>query len=97
YRTGIRGAKTLFVQNDSIVKKLKYFNMVHSPIRMTPGSGVNLEHHHFVDYPEKNVDIKFLYIGRIMRDKGIYELLEAMQNIYIYYIESNIKDKYIYE
>src|SRR5699024_769430 len=81
YRTGIRGAKTLFVQNDSIVEKLKYFNMVHSPIRMTPGSGVNLEHHHFVDYPEKNEDIKFLYIGRIMRDKGIYELLEAIQNI----------------
>lgn len=85
YRMGTRKASALFVQNQSILKKLHHFNMVHAPVRMTPGSGVSLERHPYTPYPEDTVVVRLLYIGRIMKDKGINELLQAARNI---------KDKY---
>lgn len=81
YRMGTKKASALFVQNDSILKKLDKFNMIHSPVRMTPGSGVSLERHPYHDYPENTEQLRFVYIGRIMKDKGVYELLEAAETI----------------
>ncbi|HOA82196.1 MAG TPA: glycosyltransferase, partial [Defluviitaleaceae bacterium] len=49
--------------------------------RLTPGSGVNLKYHCFEEYPDSDNIIKFLFIGRIMKDKGIDELLEAAQKV----------------
>lgn len=81
YREGIRRAQTLFVQNEAILDKIKRFNMVHSPTRMTPGSGVSLIRHKLAEYPKEDQALEFLFIGRIMKDKGIYELLEAAEAI----------------
>lgn len=77
YRMGIKKASALFVQNKSILEKLNKFNMVNAPIRMTPGSGVSLDSHPYTAYPAHEENLRFLYIGRIMKDKGINELLEA--------------------
>lgn len=81
YRMGIKGASALFVQNKSILEKLNHFNMIHAPVRMTPGSGVSLDRHPYADYPEDSKTLRFIYIGRIMRDKGINELLDAAKLI----------------
>ncbi|GEK88415.1 galacturonosyltransferase [Alkalibacterium putridalgicola] len=81
YRLGVKGATALFVQNESIRKKLKDFDMIHAPVYMTPGSGVSLERHPLAEYPNENEPIQFLYIGRIMKDKGIFELLEAARAV----------------
>lgn len=81
YRMGTRKAKVLFVQNKSILEKLHHFDMVHSPVKMTPGSGVSLERHPYKEYPDQDQGLRFLYIGRIMKDKGINELLEAARII----------------
>lgn len=91
YRQGIKKAQTLFVQNEAILNKIKQYKMVHSPTRMTPGSGVSLERHTFCDYPEKGTPCQFLFIGRIMRDKGIFELLEAAENIKLEHPEVKFK------
>ena len=45
-----------------------------------PGSGVNLEEHEILNYPKKT-DVSFLYIGRIMYSKGIYELINATRRL----------------
>lgn len=43
------------------------------------GSGVNLSHYFYYDkFPEK---ITFLMIGRLLKDKGIYEYIEAAKQI----------------
>lgn len=81
YRQGVRGAETLFVQNENILKKIQNYHMVHGTTRLTPGSGVSLDRHPFAEYPPENKDLQFLYIGRIMKDKGINELLEAAEEI----------------
>lgn len=45
--------------------------------RLVPGSGVNLNAHCFEEYPIDDGTIRVLFVGRIMRDKGIEELMEA--------------------
>lgn len=43
------------------------------------GAGVNLEHFNVTEYPADNETIRFLFIGRVMKEKGIDELFKAMQ------------------
>lgn len=48
---------------------------------LIPGSGINLVLHKYEDYPADKNKIRFLFISRIMREKGIYELAEAVKII----------------
>lgn len=82
YKVGLKKAYAVFFQNKTN-RKLFINNKVVSikVSRIIPGSGVNLGHHVFEEYPICNEVIKFLYIGRIMKAKGIDELFEAAQII----------------
>lgn len=44
------------------------------------GAGVNLQEYPFTEYPEEG-SIRFLFIGRVMKEKGIDELFEAAERI----------------
>ena len=59
--------------NENIVKRKKTCKL--------NGAGVNLKEYPFMEYPDKDQDIRFLFIGRIMKEKGIDELLEAANRI----------------
>lgn len=48
--------------------------------KLIPGSGVNLDYYKALDYP-KDDTIKFVYISRIMKAKGIDQYLEAAEYI----------------
>jgi glycosyltransferase involved in cell wall biosynthesis len=78
YRMGLRKASCVFFQNKTnqeffIDKRITQ----RASSRLIPGSGVNLEQHCFEEYPEQDESIRFVFIGRIMKAKGIDELLEA--------------------
>lgn len=45
------------------------------------GAGVNLDEYPFTPYPEESEPIRFLFIGRIMKEKGIDEYLYAAKEI----------------
>lgn len=80
YKCGIRSALKVFFQNTAN----KDFMAKHGIVKNTetlPGSGVNLEQHCFEEYPEDDRKIIFTTIGRIMRDKGINEILSAAEII----------------
>ena len=47
---------------------------------MLPGSGCNLEEHTFKPMPEDDV-VRFIFIARVMKLKGIDEYLEAAKRI----------------
>ena len=44
------------------------------------GAGVNLSHYQVTDYPDGNTT-RFLFIGRVMKEKGIEELFAAMKRL----------------
>lgn len=77
YRLGLKKASCIFFQNKTNQKFFSNNGIVKSKTRLIPGSGVNLEQHKFEDYPEIDESMRFLFIGRIMKAKGIEELLEA--------------------
>lgn len=82
YRFSINRAKKVFVQNVSIKEYLKGKSRKRGRnYELLPGSGVNLEVNHFIDYPKDDGVCRFLYIGRVMKDKGISEYLNAAEEI----------------
>ena len=44
------------------------------------GEGVNLEHFPMVDLPAEN-EFRFLFIGRMLRDKGVLEFVDAARRV----------------
>lgn len=79
YRLGLKRAQCVFFQNKDNQKLFKDKKIVKGNAELIPGSGVNLNTHCLEAYPSDEFGIKFLFIGRIMKDKGIDELLQAME------------------
>lgn len=81
YKVSIKKAKVVFFENSAnrdlfinegiILKEQAY---------LLNGAGVNTDHFCYEEYPN-NEEFQFLFIGRIMKEKGIEELLEATQSL----------------
>ena len=82
YKKGVAGAATIFFQNRENLEFFKSHGMLNekSKVVMLPGSGVNLETHPYMEYPD-NGDINFLFVARIMKEKGIDIFLEVAKRI----------------
>lgn len=81
YKTGLKKASCVFFQNLPNRDLFKNKSIVTENARTIPGSGVNLEQHRVEEYPPENEGIRFLFIGRVMKDKGIDELLDAATKV----------------
>lgn len=83
YRIGMRHSKTVFFQNredEEIFRKFRIIN--NQKVELLPGSGVNLER--FV--PQKlPKTFGVLCVCRLIRDKGVFEYLEACRKIKVKY------------
>lgn len=79
YKAGLKQASCLFFQNKNNLKFFVDKRIVNNKTRLVPGSGVNLEQHIFEEYPENDEKNRFLFIGRMMKSKGIEELLQAIK------------------
>ena len=82
YKVGLKKASCVFFQNKDNCAFFEKNKLFFGNAHVIPGSGVNLNYHIPYDYPSEDNGIKFVFIGRIMRDKGIEELLEAMKSIH---------------
>lgn len=80
YRFGLKKAEIVFYQNSSIQAFCNEHHIGEAGL-LLPGSGVNLEWHSFQEYPLENTKMKFNFIGRVMKDKGVKEYLEAAHYI----------------
>lgn len=76
YQTGLKKAECVFFQNQQNLQIFKDCRIEGKKTKLVSGSGVNLEEHPFEEYPSKD-ETSFLFVGRIMKEKGIEELLEA--------------------
>jgi len=76
YRAALRGAPVVFFQNpdDRALFVERRFVRPHQA-RLLPGSGVDLDR--FKPVPLPAGPVTFLFIGRLLGDKGVRELVEA--------------------
>ena len=80
YKIGLKKAYTVFFQN----KANKDFCLSHKMVKghnvLIPGSGVNLNRHQFQEYPTEST-LNFVFISRLIKQKGIEHYLEAAEHI----------------
>lgn len=83
YRVSLKRADCIFFQNERNREFMIEKGCIskNENIRIIPGSGVNLQEHSPKPW-QREKEIRFLSIMRIMKDKGIEELLEAAQIIH---------------
>lgn len=82
-RIAFKKTHTVFLQNQ---RDYSYFlqNRISTEKQsvLIPGSGVNLDRHPLEPYPEDDGTIRLIYIARIIKDKGIEEMVGAAQEIH---------------
>jgi galacturonosyltransferase len=79
YKVALKKAKTVFFENAGNMQVLQDERIVRSEqCCLLNGAGVNLEHYRPAPYPAKSTPVRFLFIGRVMREKGVDELFEAL-------------------
>lgn len=82
YRCGLKKAKVVFFENAA--NRQVFIDEKIVPAEKTVllnGAGVNLERYPYKPYP-KTGPVCFLFVGRVMREKGIDELFSAMDRLY---------------
>lgn len=81
YRFALKKAHVVFVENSAISDILLSKKITDKErIYLLNGAGVNLNDFPYAPYPENDV-FSFLFVGRIMREKGIEELFEATRRL----------------
>lgn len=82
YRSALKKAKVVFFENEGNAREFMDRRILpREKITVLPGAGINLEKYPLTAYPE-NDRMHFLYLGRIMREKGIDELFAAMRRLH---------------
>ena len=82
YKIALKNVKCCFVQNEENLQFLKNNKITNEErYKLIPGSGVNLEHFKLLPYPDEKEKIKFLFISRIMKEKGIEQYLDTAKYI----------------
>lgn len=80
YRTALKKAQVVFFENSANRDVLVGEKIVAAAqCYLLPGAGVNLERYPVADYP--GGEVRFLFMGRVMKEKGVGELFEAMERL----------------
>lgn len=82
YKAAFKKVKTVFFENEGNANVfLKHRIISHQKVTVLPGAGIDLDDYARVPYPDNNA-VHFLYLGRIMREKGIDELFAAFRRLH---------------
>lgn len=82
YKLALKGAKVVFFENRGNMQTLLDEKIVTADYcKCLNGAGVNLDHYRCAAYPNTDGPIRFLFIGRVMAEKGVDELFEAMSRL----------------
>ena len=82
YRNAFRQLPVVFFQNEDDRDLFVSSGMAsRDQAKLLPGSGIDLDHFHAADYPHANIPTVFLMIARLLRDKGVYEFVDAARQV----------------
>ncbi|MBX9865423.1 MAG: glycosyltransferase family 4 protein [Burkholderiales bacterium] len=81
YRYAFKKVTQVFFQNSDDFKYIQQLNILNNDtsVEVLPGSGVDLSGFPYVVNVNDSHKLIFLYSGRLIRDKGIYELIKAFK------------------
>lgn len=80
YKIAFKNIHCVFFQNTENRQFFTDKNIALGKHRLVPGSGVNLDYFNVLDYPSDEIT-EFVFISRIMKEKGIDQYLEAAEYI----------------
>lgn len=80
YKLGLRKAKMVFFQNLENQQFMLKHGVVKGRYDLLPGSGVNLEQYKLLEYPKGDI-VDFIFVARVMKEKGIDQYLDAAKYI----------------
>ena len=82
YRTALKKANVVFFENEENRQIFVTEQIVRKDQTcLLNGAGVNLEHYQVAEYPTDNDSTRFLFVGRVMKEKGIEELFSAIRKL----------------
>jgi galacturonosyltransferase len=87
YRIGLKRARNVFFQNEENLNFFVTNHLLdrHTKIDLVKGSGVNLNTYSLVPYPIDVKVLRLVYIGRIMKSKGIDEYIACAKELKLKY------------
>ncbi len=81
YKFALKKADVVFFENSADREIFLSFNCCRRDItQVLNGAGVNTEEFGYIPYPN-NDKFRFLFVGRVMKEKGIEELFKAMKRL----------------
>jgi len=82
YKLAFRKVRTVFFENEANAEEFQKRKIVPAKKqKILHGAGINLDRYPYYPYPQ-NEKVHFLYLGRIMQEKGIDELFAAVRSLY---------------
>lgn len=79
-KLALKNAACVFLQNMDNAEFINKRGIIKGKQKLIPGSGVNLTHYNILEYPSDEV-INFLYVARVMKQKGIDQYLDTAKHI----------------
>lgn len=80
YKVALKKAKVVFFENEENRDTMVNLGIVpQAKTHVLAGAGVDLDYFSYAEYPMDTEETRFLFIGRVMKEKGIEELFAAMQ------------------
>lgn len=81
YRQSFRKVRTVFFENTENADEFLHRQIIPKrKIKVLHGAGINLDYYAYQPYPRHQI-FHFLYLGRIMKEKGIDELFYAVKRL----------------
>ncbi len=82
YKTAFRKVRTVFFENEPNARLFRELKILpESKQTVLAGAGINMDRFAYQPYPQDE-KVKFLYLGRIMREKGMDEILYAVEKLH---------------